>query len=648
MVFSSEFTNKVLEANNLVDFISQHTQLKPTGSGLMGRCPFPDHQEKTPSFSVSETKQVYHCFGCHKKGNLFTFLRDFNGMSFPESVEYLAQRAHIPIPKESFDNKTEDHAKIKKIQLGKINQFAQDFFRRGLKSVGIDHPIRNYLKIRGLDTNTIEEFELGYAPNEWEALTNQVVQAGFLMSLAEEARLVKSRSQGKSGYYDLFRGRLMFPIHNPMGEVVAFGGRILEKNTDEVKYLNSPETPVFTKGKILYGLYKTAKYIRTEDQAIVVEGYMDLVSLYQFGIRNIVASMGTALTNDQCKLIKRMTRNVVVLFDGDSAGQEAAERSLPILLSQDLYPKGLILPENQDPDDFIRKNGVEELKVLLQDKSQDLFFMMLNKWMSDYKGEATEKVKLADKVRPIFDVIPDRRLKELYLNEMAQKLGVSLNWLRGAMSGSGSHRNLGNTQGYSAAQSATLKGPIVKTQSHELTNLKTNLEPSASNQSLSSTQSNTDENSKFIIKGAPSIELTLLNHAIKSRANFKVVMEFEWKDFLTHEGVKKILHYANDVYGQDQVKFDKLISLLILKVDLPELLFLKEAGGLGIASGLSEFDEEKEIKLLKDCFRRVKENALRMQLKKLSVEFKKQPTQEVLEQFQKLQKEISSLLNQNQ
>ncbi|MBV2167493.1 MAG: DNA primase, partial [Bdellovibrio sp.] len=431
MRFSQDFIERVSEANNLVDIISQYTQLKQSGSGLMGRCPFPDHVEKTASFSVSETKQVYHCFGCHKSGNLFSFLRDYQGMSFPEAVEYLANRASIPMPAPEKEDEARDQVAEKKKLLLKVNKLAATYFSEQLQRVPHDHPVRKYIASRGLSAEVIETFGIGYAVAEWDGLERHLASKQVPMALAEEARLVKARNN-KSGYFDIFRDRLMFPIFSAMGEPIAFGGRYLEKKENEPKYLNSPETPVFIKGKVLYGLSQTARYIRSEDMALIVEGYMDLVSLYQAGIRNVVATMGTALTPDHGKMLKRMTKNVVALFDGDSAGMEAAERSLPILLAADLYPKGLTLPNNMDPDDYVKKYGAEALKAELE-KAPDLFVMILARWMEGYRGEASEKVKLADKLKPLFEVVPDQRLRDLYLAEAAQKMSVTLPWLRQAV-----------------------------------------------------------------------------------------------------------------------------------------------------------------------------------------------------------------------
>lgn len=616
MRFSQDFIERVSEANNLVDIISQYTQLKPSGSGLMGRCPFPDHPEKSASFSVSETKQVYHCFGCHKSGNLFSFLRDYQGMSFPEAVEYLADRANIAMPTpESVDNQAIDQAAEKKKSLLKANKLAAHYFSEQLHRVSNDHPVKKYISSRGLSQEVIDLFGIGYAVAEWDGLEKHLSSQKIPMSVAEEARLVKARTN-KSGYFDIFRDRLMFPIFSPMGEPIAFGGRYLEKKENEPKYLNSPETPVFVKGRVLYGLSQTARYIRAEDMALIVEGYMDLVSLFQAGIKNVVATMGTALTPDHGKMLKRMTKNVVALFDGDSAGMEAAERSLPILLAADLYPKGLTLPNGMDPDDYVKKYGAEALKVELE-RAPDLFVMILARWMEGYRGEASEKVKLADKLKPLFSIIPDMRLRDLYLAEAAQKMTVTLPWLRQAV----------------GLQSS---GPV---SSQNRPAMSRTMPPASMNQKPTEEASSGGVDGKISLKGGSKAELLLLGLVLKSRANFDQFVNENIIASIAHPGVKKILEKALDVYRQDLNKFDKLTSLLVSYVDQPEYLFDPSPTGPNDPG----FDEESETKLLRDCFKRVRENFLREQAKQLARDLKTEPSSEKLEQIMNIQRNRLSL-----
>lgn len=603
MRYPPEFVDRVQEANNLADIISQYTQLKQSGNGYMGRCPFPDHAEKTPSFSVSEAKQVYHCFGCKKSGNVFSFLRDYNGMSFPEAVEYLAERASIPLPEIQIDQneRHQEQQDTKKLML-KANKMAAHFFSETLKRAPSDHPIKNYIQKRKLKPETIEEFQIGYAPTEWEGLANYLHKQNISTATAEEAKLIRARKEG-SGHFDLFRDRLMFPILSPTQEVLAFGGRIHDQG--EPKYLNSPETLVFNKGRVLYGLAHTAKYIRSEDAVIIVEGYMDLVSLFQAGIKNVAASMGTALTAEQAKLLKRLTTNVVVLFDSDEAGRRAAERSLPILLSAGLYPKGLILTEAKDPDEYVTKFGVESLRAKI-DASPELFNMVLQMWMSDYKGEASQKVKLIDLVKPVFDVIPDTRLKSLYAQELSHRMNVGLDWVRSALTTANS-----NTA-YQSVKSVDLSENAQK---------KTEQQP---------------VKPLILISGAPQAEVMLLQLSLKSRANFELFLGQQILSQISHLGVRKLLEKAEQVYRQDINKFDRLTSLLIDYVDRPELLFLNSS------IGLTEFDADKENKMITDCCKRIQQTFLKGQAKKIALGINKNDT-EKLKEIDDLQRNRISL-----
>lgn len=654
MRYPPEFIDKVQEASSLLDIISQYTQLKPSGAGFMGRCPFPDHQEKTASFSMSETKQVYHCFGCKKSGNIFTFLRDYNGMNFPEALEYLADRAGILLPEISADkNDQYTQSQDKKKQMLKINKIAADFFRETLKRAPNDHSIRQYILKRKLTPETLEEFQIGFAPADWDRLTLHLQKNNFSLVLAEEAKLVKARKEGQ-GHFDLFRDRLMFPIISSSGEVLAFGGRIHDQG--EPKYLNSPESFVFSKSKVLYGLAQTAKYIRSEDCVLIVEGYMDLVSLYQAGLKNVAATMGTALTPEHAKLIKRMTNNVVVLFDGDEAGQMAAERSLPILLSQGLYPRGLVLTEAKDPDEFINKFGMVEMNNQIQ-KSSDLFNVVLQSWMQGYRGEASQKVKLVDRLKPIFSSITDARLRSLYGEDLAMRMNVSKDWLRSSLQVEGSGSN-------NAGRQFTPPTPILENLHFDgdQIQIKSSSLIEISDSSTDAFSGATDlVNGKIKISDAGQVELMLLQTALKSRANFQWLLEFseltsqsdpstkqaaDFKQILSqinHLGIRKILEIAEQVYRQDINKFDKFFTLLIDKIDKPEVLF--QSFNFGVGRQLPnnpEFDAEKEQKFLSDLVKKIQQNFLKAQSLKMKTSIRTDDA-EKLREFSELHKNRVSL-----
>ncbi|MBC7754852.1 MAG: DNA primase [Moraxellaceae bacterium] len=669
MRYPPEFIDKVQEAASLLDIISQYTQLKPSGAGFMGRCPFPDHQEKTASFSMSEAKQVYHCFGCKKSGNIFTFLRDYNGMNFPEALEYLADRHGIVIPVAN-DGKQDQYAQSQDVkkQVLKMNKIASDFFKETLKRSSLDSPIKQYISKRKLTPETIEEFHIGYSSSEWDRLSLHLQKNNFSMPLADEAKLVKARKEGQ-GYFDLFRDRLMFPIISPSGEVLAFGGRIHDQG--EPKYLNSPETVVFSKSKVLYGLAQTAKYIRSEDCVIIVEGYMDLVSLYQAGLKNVAASMGTALTAEHAKLIKRMTNNVVVLFDGDEAGQMAAERSLSILLSQGLYPRGLVLVDAKDPDEYVNKFGLAAMNEKIQ-KSSDLFNVVLQSWMIDYRGEASQKVKLVDRLKPIFDSISDNRLKGLYAEDLMMRMNVTKDWLRSALQASQAGGNNANRQAPSEAQ----RGQNVQNlQSQNSTAIDT---AQGENSTLHIGRE-VDPNDPFgpltekiKISDANQVELMLLQMGLKSRANFEWLLEYsetitkeEFNDNnevpthsqifgfkqiisqINHLGVRKIFEIGEQVYRQGVNKFDKFFTLLIDKIDKPEMLFQNSNLGAAAASPHNqEFDVEKEQKYLFDLIKKIQQNFIKAQSKKMASDIKSDKQGfdvDKLKEFVELQKSRLSL-----
>ena len=422
MSFSQSFIEKVRESSNIIDLIGQYTQLKRTGGRHFGLCPFPDHNEKTPSFSVTEERQLYHCFGCGKGGNVFTFLQTYRGMSFPEAVEFLADRAGIEIEKTEVQKRQnpEQFAKAKdeKKSFLKVNRLAADYYSFVLKKLPTGHSHGGYIQRRKIDSEIIEKFQLGISPEKWQGLTEVLQKRSIPLTAAEKLGLVKKKKQGE-GYFDLFRDRLMFPILSPAGEVLGFGGRTF--GDDHPKYLNSPETPVFNKGRTFYGLHETAKFIRTEDEVVLVEGYMDLIALYAAGVKNVVAVLGTALTENHAKLLKRYTKNVLVLFDGDAAGQRAAERSLSILLGEGLLPREIVLPAGKDPDDFINEFGVEELKKIMK-AAPDFYTSFLDRCSREFGNAPTDKIKTVDKVGPILLRVSDPRLRELYFRETIDRM----------------------------------------------------------------------------------------------------------------------------------------------------------------------------------------------------------------------------------
>src|SRR2546421_874003 len=308
-----------------------------------------------PSFSVNPSKEIFYCFGCQKGGSVFNFVMEIERVTFPEAINIVAEKSGMPLPKMVDDGRFEAR-KRDSDQVIELNQWALAWWQDQLQSQAA-RSVREYLKQRGITEETSQTFKLGFAPDSWEALSTHLRQKGAPEGELEKSGLVVKKEEG--GSYDRFRGRLMFPVFDAQGKPIAFGGRILDPE-GEPKYMNSPETSAYVKGRHLYGLHLTRDEIRRAGFAILVEGYLDLIVPYQFGVRNVVASLGTALTPEQVKLIGRFARKVVVNYDGDRAGVQAAKRAIETILAEDIEVKVLVLPDNADPDDFIRKHGVTE------------------------------------------------------------------------------------------------------------------------------------------------------------------------------------------------------------------------------------------------------------------------------------------------
>lgn len=600
MKYDQNFIEKVRDANNVVEIISQYTTLKGRGDQHMGLCPFPDHNEKTGSFSVSESKQLYHCFGCKKSGNIFTFLESYSGFSFPEALEYLANRASIEMPKpeENSRNQRPRVSKDLKNQFHRANKFAAVFYHQKLKELPASHKLHAYLKKRGFTQEVIDDFRIGYAPEPWDELAKNFQEKRIPTSVAEKVGLLRKNKNG--GYFDLFRDRLMFPIFSIDSEVIGFGGRIIDQG--QPKYINSVESDVFKKGKTFYGIEKSTKHIRSEDAVFVVEGYMDFLALYSRGIKNVVATLGTALTENHVRLLKRWTKNVVLLFDGDKAGQKASERSLNNFFLHDLAPQLFVLPEDQDPDDYITEHGPEAFKESAK-KSQDLFLNLLNKWMLDYKGQPKDKIQLMDRVTPILQCLNDKRLVQIYVEEIAQRMSENpqkvFGWLQGA------------------------KQPI-QPKNEPITALPKEVEK------------------KISLNGIAKDELVLLGLSLKSPKFMNFFISHQGIGSLSNKDLKEMFSQIVDKYGQEPESFDKLAHLVVSKVSEPE----KIVNLINISSP-DEVSEEDE-NVLKECLIQVKDRHLRRELSVLTAEMKKGSSSQELEQIvniDKINKKRKELIN---
>jgi len=348
MLFSEDKISEIIEKNDIVDVISEYMTLKKKGSNYMALCPF--HSEKTPSFSVSFSKQIFNCFGCGVGGNVITFIQRIEKISFIEAVKLLAERSGIQL-EEDKDPKQLEMAKLRKT-LYKLNTEAARFFYSNLNN---GDKASQYLKKRGLSDAIIKKFGLGFAPDRWHELIDFMKRKGYGTELLYKAGLIV-KGRDKEGYCDKFRNRVMFPIIDLKGNVIAFGGRVI--GDSKPKYLNSPDTPVFNKGYNIYGL-NFVKKIQNLENIIIVEGYMDTIALHQFGVENAVASLGTAFTENQAKLLKRFSNEIIISYDSDLAGQNATMKGLSILENEGCVVRVLSLPSGRDPDEYIRKEGIE-------------------------------------------------------------------------------------------------------------------------------------------------------------------------------------------------------------------------------------------------------------------------------------------------
>jgi len=354
MRFPQTFIDDLRRQADIVRIIQDYVTLKKKGANWMACCPF--HQEKTPSFSVNPAKEIFFCFGCQKGGSVFSFVMEMERVSFPEAVKIVAEKASVLLPAQVDDQKFEARRK-EADEVIELNSWALEWWQMQFEQNDVEaRGARQYLVGRGISDETRKAFRLGYAPDSWDALSTHLKQRGASQAQIERSGLVVKKDAG--GFYDRFRGRLIFPVLDSQGRAVAFGGRTLQPD-GEPKYMNSPETAAYTKGRHLFGLNLTRDEIRRRKFAILVEGYLDLIVPYQFGVRNMVASLGTAFTVEQARLLRRFARKVVVNYDGDSAGVKAAKRAIETLVAEDLETKVLVLPVNADPDEFIRTHGVE-------------------------------------------------------------------------------------------------------------------------------------------------------------------------------------------------------------------------------------------------------------------------------------------------
>jgi len=447
-----ELLDDIRDRLPISQIVGERVALKKSGRNFKGLCPF--HQEKTPSFMVSDEKQIYHCFGCGEGGNVFNFLMKLEGMTFVEAMQSLAQRAGVKLPAFSKTDAgaADSDANRRKNWGYRLNALAHQFFCETLANPQKGKTARDYLQKRGIPLDFAKQQGLGAAPEAWEDFVDFLASRKAPLTLAQELGLIKKR-EGKEGFFDFFRHRLMFPIFSHTGKIVGFSGRTLDtQDKTQAKYLNSSDSFLYSKSRGVFGIHWAKEAIRKKDAVILVEGNLDALSLVQFGIENVVAPLGTALTEDQVRFLMRFTRQFWIAFDGDAAGRNAAFRSLSVFLSLHLQPRVLVLPTGEDPDSFIRKNGEAGWRQL-EAAAPTLFEFFVASVSKSESQDSAGKIRCWEKIAPILRQVTDPVEYGILKKVVSEKMGLEEKWLdqvskKGlAKSGSSPHVNKGAAGG---------------------------------------------------------------------------------------------------------------------------------------------------------------------------------------------------------
>ncbi len=419
-MISPSSIDQIFETSRVEEVIGDFVQLKKAGSNFKGLSPFSD--ERSPSFMVSPVKQIWKDFSTGKGGTAVSFLMEHEHFTYPEALRYLAKKYNIEIEETEQSNEQKEKANERE-SLYLVSEFANTYFQNVLhktdqgRSIGL-----SYFKERGFTSETIKKFDLGYSLNEWQAFTDTALKQGYNIDFLEKTGLTIVKEAKR---FDRFKGRVMFPIKSMSGRVLGYGGRILITDKKSAKYVNSPESDIYHKSKVLYGIYHAKQTIAKEDNCYLVEGYTDVIQFHQTGIQNVVSSSGTALTSEQIRLINRLTKNITVLFDGDAAGMRASLRGIDLILEQGMNVRVCTFPEGEDPDSFSRQNTLEELTAYLNDNAKDFIQFKASVLFEDSKNDP---IKKADTVRDIvssISKIPDRIKKEIYIQECARIMDIS-------------------------------------------------------------------------------------------------------------------------------------------------------------------------------------------------------------------------------
>ncbi|WP_299097396.1 DNA primase [Winogradskyella sp.] len=423
-MISQNSISQVFETARVEEVIGDFVQLKKAGSNYKGLSPF--SEERTPSFMVSPVKQIWKDFSTGKGGNAITFLMEHEHFTYPEAIRYLAKKYNIDIEETERTDEEKEQLNAKE-SLYLVSEYANEYFQKVLQKTDQGQAIgKSYFKERGFTEDTIKKFQLGYSLDEWQAFTDDALGKGYKLEFLEKTGLTIVKDERR---FDRFKGRVMFPIHSMSGRVLGFGGRILTNDKKAAKYLNSPESDIYHKSKVLYGLFFAKKTIAKEDNCFLVEGYTDVIQFYQTGVKNVVSSSGTALTSEQIRLINRLTNNITVLFDGDAAGMRASIRGVDLILEQGMNVKVCTFPDGEDPDSFAKSNTLEELTEYLNENAKDFIQFKASLLVKDANNDPIKKAETIRDIVNSIAKIPDAIKREIYIRECASIMDISENVL---------------------------------------------------------------------------------------------------------------------------------------------------------------------------------------------------------------------------
>ncbi|MDX2494126.1 MAG: DNA primase [Desulfuromusa sp.] len=415
--------NEVREQTDIVELISQYVSLKRSGVNHMGLCPF--HSEKSPSFSVNAARQFFHCFGCGVGGDVFSFLMKTEGLTFPDAVRRLAERLGIDLEERTLSPE-EELRQQQRERLYRVNEVAATYFHQLLMEHPAGDPARKYMKSRGYGRTAAGEYQIGFSLDSWDGLKKHLEEQGIAADDARTLGLIRPGKQGR-GDYDLFRGRLIFPVYDLSGQIVAFAGRILDDS--KPKYINSPESPIYHKGRVLFGLYQARQAMRKSGEVLLVEGYFDQLALCRAGFPQVVATCGTALTVDHAQILKRYVQRVVLLFDQDAAGKQATFKAMTVLQEEGIPAVVIELPSGDDPDSFIQSQGAEAFRARLE-KARPVMDLFIDDVLAEAGSGIEQKVRGAERIVEQISGLSSELEQDLYLKELASRSGIELEQLR--------------------------------------------------------------------------------------------------------------------------------------------------------------------------------------------------------------------------